>query len=134
LAVGFGFLPDGFARLGLDDTGIGRPAFEGSLATGASECPVGLLIERGGLAGQGGLEHGLGEDGADVEEEVFDLGEGSTPGRPLGAVDLVDEVFGDPLQVRSNFIHEGGWLLGSRHLAFLSGVAPIGWIHFLHPV
>ena len=127
-------MPDGFPRLGLDDAGVGRAAFEGSLATGTSACPVGLLIEGGSLAGQGGLEHGLGEDGADAEEEFFDLGEGSTPGRPLGAVDLVDEVFGDPLEVGADFIHQGGRLLGSRHLSFLSEVAPIVRIHFLRPV
>ena len=40
----------------------------------------------------------MGENLSDVEEEFFDLGEGSAPGRPVGSVELIDEIFGDAFE------------------------------------
>jgi hypothetical protein len=59
----------------------------------------------GGLAGEGVIEHFLGEDGTHSQEHVFDLRERSPPGRAVGAIELVDEVFGDALDVRSHFFY-----------------------------
>jgi hypothetical protein len=49
--------------------------------------------------GEGQVEHLLGEDGADFQEDVFDLGELGAPDRSLGPVELLDEVFGNAFDV-----------------------------------
>ena len=66
------------------------------------------MIEGSSLTSQGSVEHGLGEDRADVEKEVFDLGQRGAPSRSLGSVELIDEVFGDSLEVGSHFVHLRG--------------------------
>jgi len=73
-----------------------------------------------GLPRQGVGQHLFAEDLADGEEEVFDLGQLGAPRRALGPVELVDEVFGDPFDVGTDFFYLGGALLGSRHPWLLS--------------
>jgi len=60
---------------------------------------LGALVRGGSLLGEGQGEHFLCEDFADFEENVFDLGELGPPGGALGAVELLDQVFGDPLDI-----------------------------------
>src|SRR5262249_34387081 len=43
-----------------------------------------------------------------------------SPGGTVGAVELVDEVFGDPFDIGTDFFHLRGALLGSRHPWLLS--------------
>jgi hypothetical protein len=64
----------------------------------------------------------LGEDLSEVEEEVFDLGEGSAPGRPVVSIALIDEVFGDAFDVRADFVYLRTPLFLACHLPFLSQV------------
>jgi hypothetical protein len=68
----------------------------------------------------------LGEDFADFEEEVFDVGELGPPSGALRAVELLDQVFGDSLDVGAQFFHLRGALLGSRHPWLLSELGPNG--------
>jgi hypothetical protein len=90
------------------------------LTSGAAAIRLGALVGGRGLLGEGQVEHPLGKDFADFEEDVSDLGELGPPGRAVGAVELVDEVFGDALDVGAQFFHLGGALLGSRHPWLLS--------------
>jgi hypothetical protein len=69
----------------------------------------------GGLAGEGVIEHLLGEDGTHSQEHIFDLRESCPPGGAVGAIELVDEVFGDALNVRSHFFHLRSRFLWPRH-------------------
>lgn len=55
----------------------------------------------GGLLGQAEVEHLFGEDLSDFQEQVFDVGELGAPGGAVGPVELEDEVFGDPFEVRT---------------------------------
>jgi hypothetical protein len=80
------------------------------------------LVGSGGLAGQTFVEHFFGEDLADVEEEVFDVGKGGAPGGPCGSVELINEVFGDAFDVRTDFIDQRTPLFLVCHLSFLSQV------------
>jgi hypothetical protein len=82
-----------------------------------------LLKEGLGLAGEGQIEHLFGKDFTDFQEEVFDVGQLSAPGRTGGAVELIDKVFGDALDVGPYFFHQRGALFGSRHPWILSIVA-----------
>jgi hypothetical protein len=95
---------------------------------------VGLLGVGGGLAGEGLVEHLLGKDGAEGEEEVFDLGEAGAPGGPARAVELVDEVFGDAFEVRAYFFYLRGVLFGARHPWFLSAVRSKRGTRFPQPI
>jgi hypothetical protein len=95
---------------------------------------LGLLFLQGlGLAGEAQVEHPLRQDVADFHQEGFEVGQGGAPGRAVGAVELIDQVFGDALDVGPHRFRLRRALLGSRHpwvlsvlvakarLAFLSG-------------
>ena len=56
------------------------------LAAGTVPIGGGLLGDGGGLLREGQIEHLLGENFADFEENVFDLAELGSPGWALGAV------------------------------------------------
>jgi hypothetical protein len=103
------------------------------LTTGATARGRGLLRQGLGLAGEGEVEHLLGQDFADFQEEVFDVGEGSAPGRPLRAVKLIDEVFGDTFDVGPHLFRFRRTLLGSCHPWVLSELVSKRWIEFLSP-
>jgi len=75
------------------------------------------------LAGHGLGEHLFGQDLAEVEQELFDLGKLGSPGRPVSAVELVDEVFGHALDIGPHFFHLRSALSGVRHLEVLSSLA-----------
>ena len=83
----------------------------------ARATPIGgrLLGDGGGLVGQGQVEHFLGENLTDFEENVFDLAESGSPSGTLGPVKLVDEVFGHPFDVRPQFFYLRSALIASRH-------------------
>ena len=67
----------------------------------AAAIRLGALVGGRGLLRQGQLEHLLAKEFADFEEDVFDLGELRAPSGALGTVELLDQVFGDPLDVRA---------------------------------
>jgi hypothetical protein len=96
------------------------------VAARAAAIRLGALLGGRGLLGEGQVEHLLGKDFADFQEDVFDLGELGAPGGALGAVELLDQVFGDPLDVRAQFFHLRGALLGSRHPWLLSELGSEG--------
>jgi hypothetical protein len=65
----------------------------------AAAIRLGARVGGRGLPGEGQVEHRLGKDFAEFKEDVFDLGELGAPGGALGAVELLDQIFGDPLDV-----------------------------------
>jgi hypothetical protein len=83
----------------------------------ARTAPIGggALIEGGGLLRQRQVEHLLGENFTDFEENVFDLAESGSPSGILGAVKLLDEVFGDAFDVGPQFFYLRRALFASRH-------------------
>jgi hypothetical protein len=52
-----------------------------------------------GLPGQGLRQDFLGQDLAQLDEDGFDFGELGSPGRAVGAIELIREVFSDPLEI-----------------------------------
>src|SRR5207302_2913146 len=82
------------------------------------------------LSGEGAVEHLFGQDFADFQEEVFDVAEGGAPGRAVGTVELVDEVFGDPFDVGPHLFRFRRALVGSRHPWFLSELVSRGRLDF----
>jgi hypothetical protein len=59
------------------------------------------LVGGRGLLSKSQVEHLLGENFADFEEDVLNVGELGPPGRALGTVELLDKIFGDPLDVEA---------------------------------
>jgi hypothetical protein len=59
------------------------------------------LVGGRGLLSKSHVEHFLREDFADFEEDVLNVGELGPPGRALGTVELLDQVFGNPLDVEA---------------------------------
>ena len=82
----------------------------------ARTTPIGgrLLGDGGGLVRQGQVEHLLGENLTNFDENVFDLAESGSPSGTLGAVKLVDEVFGHPFDVSPHFFYLRSALFASR--------------------
>ncbi len=68
-----------------------------------------------GLAAEELREEFLGEDFPELDEEVFQVGEGSSPGRSFRAVELGGEIFGDAFQIRSGVFDLGRSGCGTRH-------------------
>jgi hypothetical protein len=110
--------PLGFAGPCLDKTRVGVLAGQWLLTTWAGALHR-LLSGGSRLPGQTLVEHLLGEDLAEGQEQVFDLGQACAPGRAVGAVEFIDEVFGDALDIGADFFHLGGAFFGSWHLRFL---------------
>ena len=82
----------------------------------------GLLGQGLGLAAEAEGEHLFGQDVADFQEEVLDVGQAGAPGRAVQAIELIDEIFGDALDVGP---HLFGWrraLFGSSHPWVLSAL------------
>jgi hypothetical protein len=92
----------------------------------ATAIRLAALVGGRSLLGEGEVEHFLRKDFADFEEEVFDVGELGPPSGALRAVELLDQVFGDSLDVGAQFFHLRGALLGSRHPWLLSELGPNG--------
>jgi hypothetical protein len=69
----------------------------------------------GGLLGEAEVEHLLREDLTDFQQYVFNLGESGSPSRALRAVEFLDKVFGDALDVGSQFFYLRSALFVSRH-------------------
>jgi hypothetical protein len=91
------------------------------LLTAGAEALVRRLLGEGlGLAGEAEVEHAFGEDFADFQEEVFDVGKGGAPGGSVGAIELIDEVFGNALDVGADLFGFGGVFFGSCHPWFHS--------------
>jgi hypothetical protein len=124
----------GLADTGLDEPGVGVVAGEGLAATGAKAEGRGPLVVGSGLAVQGEIEHVFGEQFADLEEEVFDGGQGGSPRRAIGPVELVDEVFGDAFDVGADFFHLGRAFLGASHPRDSLSLAAKARTNFLPPV
>ena len=99
--------------------GKGMEAGAGAIRRGA----VGL---GSGLSGEGIGEHRFAQHLADGDEEVLDLGQLGPPGGAVGAIELVDQVFGHAFDVGPDFFHLGGALLGWRHPGLLSGLRSNG--------
>jgi hypothetical protein len=117
-------LPAGVADIGVDDAGVGVVAVQRLLTTGTAAVSERASRVGGSLAREGFGEGLFGQDVAELEEELLDVGEFGAPGRPLGTVELLDEVFGDALDVGTHFFHQRTPLLGRRHVPFLSALAP----------
>ena len=95
-------------------------AFDHAAAFGAA-AEVGWPFRcRVGLALQGVVEHLLGQHLTNGLDRVFDLGEFGAPGRPLVAIQAIDEAFGDAFEVGSNGISGGGVDLVASHPWHLS--------------
>jgi len=77
---------------------------------------------RVGLALESLLEQSFGENLLDGEDEVFDLGEFGAPRGTVGSPDPIDEMFGDPMEVRPNFVDGGVGVSGECHPWRLIGV------------
>src|SRR5262249_5610957 len=120
VAIAFRLGPLGFAGPCLQETRVGVGTGQRLLTPRAAVIRLGALVSGCGLLGEGQVEHLLGKGFADLEEDVFDLGELGPPGRARGAVQLLDEVFRDSLDVGAQFFYLGGALRGSRHPWLLS--------------
>src|SRR5262249_34328570 len=99
VAVAFRLGPLGFAGPRLQDARVGVVTGQQLVTPRATAIRLGALVGGRGLLREGQVEHLLGKDFADFEEDVFDLGELRAPGGSLGTVELLDQVFGDPLDV-----------------------------------
>jgi hypothetical protein len=69
----------------------------------------------GCLSGEGFGEHLFRQDFAEVEQQVFDVGQFGSPGRPLRAIELLDQVFGHALDIGTYIFYQRRALLGIRH-------------------
>jgi hypothetical protein len=101
VAVAFRLGPLGFAGPRLQEARVGVVTGQRLVTARAAAIRLGALVGGRGLLGEGQVEHLLGKDFADLEEDVFNLREFGTPGGALGTVELLDQIFGDPLDVRA---------------------------------
>jgi hypothetical protein len=77
----------------------------------------------GRLPGEGLGEDLFRQDVPEFEQELFHRGELGSPGGPVGAVELIDQVFGHALHIGPDFFHQRGRLFGGRHPEILSELA-----------
>src|SRR4051794_33577563 len=75
------------------------------------------------LAAEGLGEHSFGQHRAEGDEQFLDIGEFGAPGGPVGPVELIDEVFGNALEIRPRIFDLRGALFDSCHLRPLSELA-----------
>ena len=115
VAIAFRLGPFGLAGSGLQKAFVGVGAGQRLLTPGTGAVGGGAFGLGRGLPRQCVGQPLLAEDLADGEEEVFALGQSGSPGRTVGALELVDEVFGDPFDIRTDFFYQRGVLLGSHH-------------------
>jgi hypothetical protein len=93
------------------------------LTAWTSDGGSGLLVQGSGLACQALVEHLLGEELANIQAQGFDLGQLGPPDRALGAVELLDQVFGYSLDVSPHFVYLRTPLCLLCHPKLLPGVA-----------
>jgi hypothetical protein len=106
----------------LQDAWVGVGTGQRLLTAWAEALGVGLLGQGLGLTAEAEGEHLFGQDFADFQEEVLDVGQAGAPRGAVGAVKLIDEIFGDALDIGS---HLFGWrraLFGSSHPWVLSAL------------
>jgi hypothetical protein len=94
----------------------------------------GCLVVGRCLPGQGIVEHTFRQDLTDIQEEVFDLRQFGPPGWTRRAVELLDQVFRDPVEIGTDFFYLRGTLLGSRHPWLLLELGSKEQTDFLQPV
>ena len=104
----------------MDDAGFDVIAGQRLLAARTATVGGRPLGMAGSLPGEGLGEDLFRQDFAEIDQEVFDLGEPGSPGRPLRAVELVDQVFRHALDVGPYFFHQRSPLFGLRHPWLLS--------------
>lgn len=101
-------MPFGFVAEGVHQAGFGVGGFGAAAATGTALILGGPVCgRRVGLPLEGLLEHAFGEDFPNGDDEVFDFREFGAPRGTVGAPHLFDEIFGDAVEVGSNFIDGG---------------------------
>jgi hypothetical protein len=64
-----------------------------------------FLDRRGSLTFQAEFEHLLGEDFANLDDEVFELRQLGAPRWPLGSPKAIRQVFGDAFDVNARFFY-----------------------------
>jgi hypothetical protein len=99
----------------MDDAGFDVVAGQRLLTSRAAAVAGRPLLVASRLPGEGLGEDPFGQDFAEFEQELFDLGELGPPGRPSRTVELIDKVFGYALDIGPHFFHQRGALLCSRH-------------------
>jgi hypothetical protein len=109
----------------VDEAGVGVVTVQRPLTVGAAAVSGRPLRVGSGLSSESFSKGFFGQEVAEFKQELLEVGELGAPGRPVGAVELVDEVFGDALDVGTHFFHLRSPLLGLRHVPFLSALAPI---------
>ena len=108
--MGLRFGPFGCSDAGGQETRFRLAGVQRSLAAGTNGRWGGV-----GLTAEELREEFLGEHFPELDEEVFQGREGSSPGRSFGAVELGDEIFGDAFQIRSGVFNLGRSGCGTRH-------------------
>ena len=102
-------MPIGRAPACLDGAWLGFTRLGGSAATGA--VLQGRWQGLFGLVLQGLLEEFAAEGLGELHHQLFQIGEGRTPGKPLRAVEVEQQVFGrgvqDRTQLGRNLYHWG---------------------------
>jgi len=81
----------------------------------------------GSLAFQAQFQQLLGQDLTKFDDQVLQLAELSAPGRPGGAPDAIGEVFGDALNVGTDFFYLGTPFLRACHPGLPVEVAAKVW-------
>jgi hypothetical protein len=106
----------------VDDALLGFACLECPLARGTNAILSGPVGGGIGLSCESVVEEAFGKGGADGEGDLFEFGKGSTPGQTIGAVNAVDEVFGDAIKEGTQILYLGGGRFLRLHLSLLKGV------------
>jgi hypothetical protein len=73
------------------------------------------LILTGCLPGKGFGEHLFRQDFAELKQQMFQVSQLRSPGRPVRTVELLDEVFGHPFDIGADIFHQRSAFLEIRH-------------------